>query len=96
MLKVALSFSREDQDSTEQGEGFDVDFTTDTEPQGTMTLDNLLPSHKDKALFATQGALGKQKASCLAKYWKELTSERAAFRSGRPREVAQAPPRSQC
>jgi hypothetical protein len=81
MLKVALSFSREEQELSEQGDDFAVDFETDTEPIGTTTLDNLVPSFKDKALFASQGSVGKQAASCLARYWQELTTERASFRS---------------
>jgi hypothetical protein len=44
---------------------------------GSPALDNLIPNSKDKALFAFQGIVGKQAASCLAMYWQEMSAERA-------------------
>ena len=81
MLKVALSFPREEELSTEQGDTFDLDFATDSEVIGSPAVDNLVPNSKDKALFATQGIVGKQAASCLAMYWQEMSADRAVFRS---------------
>jgi hypothetical protein len=81
MLKGALSFPREEELSTEQGDDFDLDFATDSEVMGSPAIDNLIPNSKDKALFATQGIVGKQAASCLARYWQEMSAERAVFRS---------------
>ena len=82
MLKVALSFPREGQElSDEQGDDFAVGFATDSEVMGSQALDNLIPNPNDKALFASQGIVGKQAASCLAMYWQELSADRAVFRS---------------
>ena len=82
MLKVALSFPREGQElSDEQGDDFAVGFATDSEVMGSPALDNLIPNSKDKALFASQGIVGKQAASCLAMYWQELSADRAVLRS---------------
>ena len=81
MLKGALSFPREEELSTEQGDDFDLDFATDSEVMGSPALDNLVPAPKDKALFASQGHVGKQAASCLVMYWQEMSADRAVFRS---------------
>jgi hypothetical protein len=48
---------------------------------GSQALDNLIPNPNDKALFASQGIVGKQAASCLAMYWQELSADRAVSRS---------------
>ena len=82
MLKVALSFLPDGQElSDEQGDDFAVGFATDSEVMGSPALDNLIPNSKDKALFAFQGIVGKQAASCLAMYWQELSADRAVLRS---------------
>ena len=81
-LSVALAFDPDgDDDNSGEEEDWTTGFNTDARPQGTSTLDNLLPSVKDKNNFAKLTPLSRQSAKILNAYLSDISGNDFTFRT---------------